>query len=522
MNAIKPVLRVLLPLLLITITLVFTDSPWWVTLLVDVIVIITLLMDTVLQTSATARQEMSSAEPMSEQLAQVGNAISHATSGIAIGGASVSHFMDTLTHAFQLQASSVKEMVERITALEDGNKVLLNHAEVGLEKTRETDDNNQQCNALLTDVLTQQTELVAQIESAKTLVGNLKQRADSISSITTTINQLADQTNMLALNAAIEAARAGEQGRGFAVVADEVRDLAKKTADATHGIDTLLQEINEGSAQSVAAIEKVSSGGEAVSALIDQTSSLVQATSEFSTQASDAMQELGDEVKLQWDRSSGISQHIKTLNEANQTLESDLEEVSDKVLSLSHQTEEIYRHIDTLNVSDRNFVVKQIAVNAAKAVGRLFEEAIQQGRISESALFSFNYEPVPDTNPQKFTTPFDRFTDATLPDIQEPILQQNSFITFAGAVDINGYFPTHNKKFSQPMTGNYERDLAASRTKRIFNDYTGSRCGKNTEAFLLQTYKRDTGEIMHDLSAPIYVNGKHWGGFRIGYQAEVD
>jgi methyl-accepting chemotaxis protein len=25
---------------------------------------------------------------------------------------------------------------------------------------------------------------------------------------------------------------------------------------------------------------------------------------------------------------------------------------------------------------------------------------------------------------------------------------------------------------------------------------------------------------MHDLSAPIYVNGKHWGGFRIGYKAK--
>ena len=107
-----------------------------------------------------------------------------------------------------------------------------------------------------------------------------------------------------------------------------------------------------------------------------------------------------------------------------------------------------------------------------------------------------------------------------LPAIQEPLLEANSFIIYAGAVDKNGYFPTHNKKFSQPLTGNYETDLANNRTKRIFNDKTGSRCGSNTSTFLLQTYKRDTGEIMHDLSAPIYVNGKHWGGFRIGYKAK--
>ena len=35
---------------------------------------------------------------------------------------------------------------------------------------------------------------------------------------------------------------------------------------------------------------------------------------------------------------------------------------------------------------------------------------------------------------------------------------------------------------------------------------------------LLQTYKRDTGEILHDLSVPIMVNGRHWGGFRIGLE----
>ena len=90
---------------------------------------------------------------------------------------------------------------------------------------------------------------------------------------------------------------------------------------------------------------------------------------------------------------------------------------------------------------------------------------------------------------------------------------------YAGAVDINGYFPTHNKCFSKPLTGNAEIDMLNSRTKRMFNDPTGIRCGQHTDKFLLQTYKRDTGEIMHDVSAPIFVQGKHWGGFRIGFKA---
>ena len=49
-----------------------------------------------------------------------------------------------------------------------------------------------------------------------------------------------------------------------------------------------------------------------------------------------------------------------------------------------------------------------------------------------------------------------------------------------------------------------------------------SSAGRNTKPFLLQTYRRDMGggqfALMKDASAPIYVRGRHWGGFRIGYK----
>ena len=93
--------------------------------------------------------------------------------------------------------------------------------------------------------------LAEDIEGAQQVISQLAEDVQQVGSVLEVINAIAEQTNLLALNAAIEAARAGEQGRGFAVVADEVRNLAIKTQQSTHEIETTILALKEAATRAV-------------------------------------------------------------------------------------------------------------------------------------------------------------------------------------------------------------------------------------------------------------------------------
>jgi methyl-accepting chemotaxis protein len=73
----------------------------------------------------------------------------------------------------------------------------------------------------------------------------IRQRAEDINMVITTITKVADQTNLLSINAAIEAEKAGEYGQGFIVVAREIRRLADQTAVATLDIERLVEQMQQ-------------------------------------------------------------------------------------------------------------------------------------------------------------------------------------------------------------------------------------------------------------------------------------
>ncbi|HLJ00952.1 MAG TPA: methyl-accepting chemotaxis protein, partial [Bradyrhizobium sp.] len=161
-------------------------------------------------------------------------------------------------------------------------------------------------------------------------------------------------------------------------------------------------------------------------------------------------------------------------------------------------------------------------IDTAKQISAAFEDAIARGEISLDQLMDENYREIPGTDPKQYLTDYVEFTDRILPSLQDPLQKSDSRIVFCVAWAKGGYLPTHNPNYRLPQGRDPVWNNANCRNRRLFDDRAVKKVAANTKPFLLQTYRRDMGGgnfvLMKDLSSPIYVRGRHWGAFRMGFR----
>jgi methyl-accepting chemotaxis protein len=365
-------------------------------------------------------------------------------------------------------------------------------------------------------------ELIEAVGRIELRLGDVGAALAQVAKVSGSIEAIAKQTNLLALNATIEAARAGAAGRGFAVVASEVKSLAEATRQATHLIGDTVRDLDgqignligasgdaslraksagEGAQQIQGIIVRVQDGFTAVGREID---GVAKAASSNLAHCDTVIDELGNLAK-------GV-----------ELSSSDLKRADDRVAKLLELSEGLIELIADSGVETSDAPLIRVVIDTAKQISKAFETAVERGDITLDQLMDEKYREIPGTNPKQYLTDYVAFTDRILPPIQDPIQKIDPRVVFCVAWARGGYLPTHNPNYRLPQGPDPVWNNANCRNKRLFNDRAVKKVAANTKPLLLQTYRRDMGGgnfvLMKDVSSPIYVRGRHWGAFRMGFR----
>jgi methyl-accepting chemotaxis protein len=377
--------------------------------------------------------------------------------------------------------------------------------------------------------------IASTIEKIETLGSGAIALKESIQSVSATIKgveqasaaiqSIAQETQLLALNASVEAARAGDAGRGFAIIAATVKRLADQirplSIDNQRNLGALMRTLatvlGEADANATTAQAAIAESSKA-----RETGAVLQTLVETAKRLAEDIDTMARSVDKNSACYASLRNELKGLVTSVKDGDAKLSQAKARVESILGISEDFILFIAESGIETPDTPIIELCRATAQRIGRMFDQAVTRNEIGMADLFDEKYQPVAGSNPLQHMTRFVALTDRLLPEVQEPILTFDPRIAFCAALDRNGYLPTHNLIYSKPQGDDPVWNSANCRNRRIFNDRTGLSAGRSTRSFLLQTYRRDMGGgnfvLMKDVSAPISVRGRHWGGFRIGFR----
>lgn len=431
--------------------------------------------------------------------------------------------VDEVTGHVRHQATACEDLQDASRALSGSNARIAVAAQRALEVTNDARDDMVASGNTIEHSLEDIRSLVGSVTTIEGHLSGLSDMLERVSKVACGIEAIARQTNLLALNATIEAARAGDAGKGFAVVAGEVKQLAGQTSRATQEIDTTLGDLTAQIRVVMDHSQESSNRAEAVQQGTALIGNAIHEAGNAMASVAEEVNQINRSVMMIEERCGALIGVVGTATNGAVESANHLAEASERLNRLRGSAEALIGHTAELGVETVDTPFIELAVKGAKKLGAIFERSIQDGRTTEAAIFDRNYQLIPESDPPQLETSGCGFFDWAMPQVQEDILNAHDDVVFCVSLDTQAYASTHNIIYSKPQRPNDPVWNAANcRNRRKFDDRVGLAGARNTRAFLLQAYRRDMGGgnfvMMKDVSAPVYVNGRHWGGLRVGYK----
>lgn len=418
---------------------------------------------------------------------------------------------------------SFSQLVSTSSEVQQFNDHIHKAASRSFEIAEQTSQDVSQSREMFDVTLAQVGELTHAVSGINTQLQGLQAAFSSVRDVASAIDAIARQTNLLALNATIEAARAGEAGKGFAVVANEVKALAAQTSQATETIGSTLSDLDKEAELLITLSGDATSSMSEVETSTSSMHSVIQGLDNAFQTIRESSEEIETRVASNNQSIAGLVGDVEAIHQAFDANQAGLDTASERMIKMLATADGMVASSSIGGLETENTFYLETIQDLAKQVSAAFAAELEVGHISKADLFDFSYTPIKGSDPEQVMAPFTTMTDRVMPAIQEPIVAEHDAIVFVAAVDKNGYLPTHNKVFSKPQGDDPVWNAANCRNRRIFDDRVGLAAGQNTKPFLLQTYRRDMGGgnfvLMKDLSAPIMIQGRHWGAVRMGYRA---
>jgi methyl-accepting chemotaxis protein len=458
------------------------------------------------------------AQPKHSLVAELASRIGN----LGVEVADIAGHLDEVTSRATQQSAQFKQLQGATETMVAGNREIDRAARETQSAASTAGVEISESRALIGGAVQHIGQLTAAVGRIEERLGSFSALLKQIGDVASTIETIAKHSRLLALNAAVEAARAGESGRGFAVVAAEVRNLAEGTRKATDRIGEIVRDLGSQiggligeSNDATEHADHAGKGAEKVQGVI--------------IRADDAFRTVGREIDAIAGSAEDNLRHcdatIAELVELAQGVEAssvNLKLADQRIDGLLALSETLIEYIAESGVETTETPLIRVVIDTARRISAEFAAAIGRGEITVAQLFDDKYREIPGTNPKQYLTDYIDFTDRVLPPIQDPLQKIDPRIVYCVAWARGGYLPTHNPNYRLPQGPDPAWNAANCRNRRIFEDRAVRKVGQNRKPFLLQTYRRDMGggkfALMKDLSSPIFVDGRLWGAFRMGFQ----